>query len=119
MNLTSIFKLLSDESRLRLIVLLAKEELCVCEICGVLEESQPKVSKILSKLRDLNLVVSNRKEKFIFYKIKDDNKVINNILNFISENIEDYPQLVKDSKRLQQKEKYLDKCSLESLQELN
>ena len=65
-QLTNIFKLLSDETRLRMMVLLYQEELCVCELSGVLEVPQPRVSKNLSKLRDMNLVADNRKEKFVF-----------------------------------------------------
>jgi Predicted transcriptional regulators len=62
-KLINIFKILSDETRLRIIILLAQEELCVCQISGVLNVSQPKVSKSLSRLRDLNLVIDERKEK--------------------------------------------------------
>ena len=51
-QLTSIFKLLSDETRLRMMVLLFQQDLCVCEISGILEVPQSRVSKNLSKLRD-------------------------------------------------------------------
>jgi len=61
-QLINIFKILSDETRLRIIMLLAQEDLCVCEMTGVLDVSQPKVSKCLSKLRDMNLVIDDRRE---------------------------------------------------------
>ena len=35
-RLTNIFKLMSDETRLRMIMLLNREALCVCEISGIL-----------------------------------------------------------------------------------
>lgn len=118
MNLTPIFKLLSDETRLRVILLLSKEELCVCEICGVLDEPQPKISKVLSKLRDMDLVSSDRKDKFIFYTIKDTNGLLNNTLMYVLENLSDYPQLVLDQERLVNKEDYLDQCSLGLLKDI-
>ncbi len=118
MNLTPIFKLLSDETRVRVIHLLSWEELCVCELVGVLDIPQPKISKILSKLRDLDLVEDSRKEKFVFYHLKDKNPLLNHILEFISENIADYPELENDRKRLKDKEKYIDACSLASLKEM-
>ncbi len=118
MNLTPIFKLLSDETRLRVILLLSKEELCVCEICGVLDEPQPKISKVLSKLRDLDLVSDIRREKFVFYKVKDTNGILNNTLMYILENLEDYPKLVSDQKRLINKTDYLDQCSLNLLKNI-
>ena len=68
-NLTNIFKLLSDESRLRIIMMLFHQDLCVCQLTGILNISQPTVSKNLSKLRDLSLVIDTRKEKFVFYSL--------------------------------------------------
>lgn len=117
MNLTPIFKLFSDETRLRVIMVLNKEELCVCEICGVLDEPQPKVSKILSKLRDLDLVSDRRREKFVFYSINDGNNMIKGIIDLIQSDIEDYPVLLEDQVRLVDKEQYSNKCVLKSLKE--
>ncbi|QRN85722.1 metalloregulator ArsR/SmtB family transcription factor [Clostridia bacterium] len=119
MELTPIFKLLSDETRLRVILLLSKEELCVCEICGVLDESQPKISKVLSKLRDLDLVSDKRIEKFVFYKVKDTNGLLNNTLMYILENLDSYPILVSDQQRLAHKTEYLNRCSLDLLEEIS
>ena len=47
-TLTSIYKLLSDETRLRLLILLYQEPLCVCELVGILNVPQPRISKNLS-----------------------------------------------------------------------
>ncbi|MFU0832798.1 MAG: hypothetical protein ACFWUC_07655 [Oscillospiraceae bacterium] len=58
--LTEFFKRASDETRLRIMVLLAQKELAVCEICGILKLSQPKVSKHLAKLRDMGFVTDSR-----------------------------------------------------------
>lgn len=118
MNITPIFKLLSDETRLRTIMLLSQEELCVCEICGILEQPQPKVSKILSKLKDLELVTDQRKEKFIFYSIKNNNKLLSHTIKFILTEIADYPELLADQKRLKIKENYVDQCALKALKEI-
>lgn len=68
-QLTDFFKILSDETRLRILVLLFHQEYCVCELCGILGESQPKVSKHLTKLRDLGLVKDIRREQFIYYSL--------------------------------------------------
>jgi ArsR family transcriptional regulator len=119
MNLTPVFKLLSDETRLRVILLLSIEELCVCEICGILDEPQPKISKILSKLRDLDLVFDKRKEKYVFYTIKDTNTLLNHTLRYILENMNDYPQLVIDQQRLSTKADYIDQCALETIKEIS
>ncbi|CBH20890.1 conserved protein of unknown function [Acetoanaerobium sticklandii] len=109
-QLINLFKLLSDESRLRIIMMLYHQELCVCQLTGILELSQPTISKNLSKLRDLNLVKDTRKEKFVFYSLNLDNKVFIKLLDDIAENIELYPQLVLDKSRLSDKDIYLNQC---------
>lgn len=118
-ELVGIYKLLSDETRLRVILLLQQEELCVCELCGVLDISQPKVSKCLSKLRDLNLVEDNRREKFVFYSLKQHHKILNSNLHFILNSIEDYKLFMTDQKRLLRKESYLDACSIKALNKVS
>ena len=109
-QLINLFKLLSDESRLRIIMMLYHQELYVCQLTGILELSQPTISKNLSKLRDLNLVKDTRKEKFVFYSLNLDNKVFIKLLDDIAETIELYPQLVLDKSRLSDKDIYLNQC---------
>lgn len=51
-----LFKNLSDETRLNIILLLRESgELCVCELCDTLNESQPKISRHLAMLRESGL----------------------------------------------------------------
>ena len=108
--LTRFFKLTADETRLRIVILLAQKELAVCEICGVLKLTQPKVSKHLSKLRDGGFVTNTRKEKFMFYSLdlKDDN--IKDFVKNVVSHLKLYPQLQEDSKRLAIKDAYLRQC---------
>lgn len=114
-QLVDVFKILSDETRLRIIILLAQQDLCVCELVGILDVSQPKISKNLSKLRDVNLVIDERKEKFVFYKLRTENIVLISIVKNILENLDEYPQLILDKNRLVDKEKYLNQCCINSI----
>ncbi|WDV46661.1 metalloregulator ArsR/SmtB family transcription factor [Clostridiaceae bacterium M8S5] len=109
-ELTNFFKLLSDETRLRIVMLLHKNELCVCQICGVLNLSQPKVSKHLAKLRYMNIVESKRKEQFIYYSLKIEEDVLKRLIDIIAVNIESYQLLNEDKKELLNKEEYLSMC---------
>ncbi|MBA5851544.1 metalloregulator ArsR/SmtB family transcription factor [Clostridium sp. cel8] len=118
-ELTNLFKLLSDETRLRIIVLLGQEELCVCEMCGILELSQPKVSKHLAKLRDNGFVRDERKEQFIFYSLNIKDPVLESLITNIIDNIENYPQLKADSERLVDKEIYSKQCNPNSTKKLS
>ena len=109
-QLTNIYKILSDETRLRILMLLYNEDLCVCQLCGVLNTSQPKISKNLSKLRDMQLVQDERREKFVYYSLSKDNKLLMATLEQILENASQYPKLREDLERLKDKEVYLKQC---------
>jgi ArsR family transcriptional regulator len=64
------FKSLSDETRLRCVMLLHKEgALCVCELTAALELSQPKISRHLAQLRQNGLLVDSRIGQWVYYKI--------------------------------------------------
>lgn len=109
-KLLSTFKVLSDETRVRILVMLYHKKLCVCELCGVLEESQPKISKHLAKLRDMGYVKDERQEQFIFYCLNNNDKILKDILQDIIENIAAYPSLAEDLKRLDDAEKFFEAC---------
>lgn len=64
------FTLLSDETRLRCLILLQKEsELCVCELSCVLESIQPKISRHLAHLRKSGLVLDERRGQWVYYRL--------------------------------------------------
>jgi ArsR family transcriptional regulator len=64
-------KALADETRLRIFILLARQELCVCEIEDILNLSQSLVSNHLAVLRQAGLVKARRDAedaRWIFYR---------------------------------------------------
>jgi len=63
----SFFKALSDPTRLRIMVLLAEKELCVCQIEDALNLSQAKVSRHLNVLRNARLVEAKREGLWMYY----------------------------------------------------
>lgn len=113
-KLIGLFKLLSDETRLRIVSILYHQELCVCEICGILELSQPKVSKHLAKMRDLGLVKDSRKEQFIYYSLNLENEDLKGIVSTIVENVNAYEVLKSDRDRLKSKNLFFDQCKKNS-----
>ncbi|MGH4118210.1 ArsR/SmtB family transcription factor [Clostridium sp.] len=107
-KLTNLFKVLSDETRLRILILLYHKKLCVCQIQGILEETQPKISKHLGKLRDMGFVRDERQEKFIYYYLDSDNELLSEILMNIISNSENYTAVQKDLKNLQKGDEYVE-----------
>src|SRR4030043_2110495 len=65
-----LFKSLADETRLRIIwLLMAKEELCVCDIMGVLGITQSKASRHLRYLYHLGWVNDRREGVWLNYRL--------------------------------------------------
>ncbi|EKO3556291.1 metalloregulator ArsR/SmtB family transcription factor [Vibrio metschnikovii] len=66
------FKLLADETRVRCLLMIAREQnLCVAELTAALEESQPKISRHLALLRASGVVVDARQGQWVFYRLSD------------------------------------------------
>ena len=72
-ELAQVFKLLSDETRLRILLYLAQNgELHVTDLCTRLGQSQPAVSHHLALLRVSGLIESRREGKHNFYSVRAD-----------------------------------------------
>lgn len=70
MTAETLFKALSDPTRLRLVVLLAtRGPLCVCELTAVVGDSQPKTSRHLAELRKVGLVADQKRGLWVFYSL--------------------------------------------------
>lgn len=71
-KLGNIFKAMGDQNRLKIIYLLSKSPLCVCDIASLLDMTQSSISHHLKVLRDLNLVKFERRGKLVIYSLDDD-----------------------------------------------
>ncbi|MDB4285430.1 metalloregulator ArsR/SmtB family transcription factor [bacterium] len=65
-------KAIADENRVRVLMLLLRRELSVCELMAILRISQPLVSRHLSILKEAGLVRNRRDGKLHFYSVTDD-----------------------------------------------
>lgn len=101
-NPVSFFKCMGDETRCRIMLLLAGEgELCVCDLTEALAEGQSKVSRHLAQLRNCGLLEDRRDGQWVYYRIA------RNLPNWATELFAqlrlDYAQwLVADAERLKQ-----------------
>ena len=66
------FKVMGDETRLKILVTLLNKELCVNEIAECIEMSQSSVSHQLKILRISKLIKSRRDGKMIYYSLDDE-----------------------------------------------
>jgi len=73
LNPAVVFKCLSDETRARATLLIAREgELCVCELVCALDDSQPKISRHLAQLRGCGLLLDRRQGQWVYYRLNPD-----------------------------------------------
>jgi len=98
-NITNTFKILSDETRLRIMLLLYRHDYCVCELSEILELPQPKTSKHLTKLRDLGFVSTRRDAQFIYYTLVNKDSTFVHIIELLEQQIKNHDVLYKDSLR--------------------
>ncbi len=71
-----IFSALSDQTRLRIYMILTEGELCVCELTCALDMEQSRISHNLRVLKEAGLICSRRIGKWMFYSLpaNQDNK---------------------------------------------
>lgn len=75
-GLSELFRVLSDETRTKIVYLLSHKELCVCDLAELLEMNLPAISHHLRILKALRLVKYRRKGKMVFYSL-DDQHIVN------------------------------------------
>lgn len=104
-ELVSLYKILSDETRIRILALLYKQDLCVCELTELLDLSQPKISKHIAKIRSASLVDSKRNEQYIYYSFNHSNMLLSQLLELTLEHKNE--QVTKDLDRLKNKGQFV------------
>ena len=78
-ELSTLFKMFADPTRLKILGILFHEELCVCDIAYLLDMSHSAVSHQLSVLRQNRIIKYRRSGKNVFYSLDDEHiKIIYN-----------------------------------------
>jgi DNA-binding transcriptional ArsR family regulator len=75
-RLSLIYKVLGDPSRLRIVMALRSEEMCVCDLAALTGISESAVSHQLRRLKDLSLVKTRRSGQVVYYSINDEHVVL-------------------------------------------
>jgi DNA-binding transcriptional ArsR family regulator len=75
MKLSEVFKILGDQTRIKIIFALSCCELCVCDIAETISMTQSAVSHQLRLLRGMKLVKFRKEGKSVIYSLDDDHIV--------------------------------------------
>jgi len=116
-----IMKLLSDSNRIRILMLLTRRELCVCQIMGVLGVSQPLVSRNLKLLGDAGFLEERKDGKLVFYSMKKKMADLNaRMIELLKETLEGDRILSEDARSLRDCEEFqkkTGKCDMKTFSE--
>lgn len=96
------FKVLSDETKMRMLNILAERECCVCEVMQALEIPQSKASRGLTALYDAGFLQQRKEGLWSLYSIDKENisgyKL--QLIKAVKEAMNNSPSAVMDKKRL-------------------
>ena len=100
-QLVQFFRALSEETRLRIVMLLTRGELCVCDVMVVLDEPQSKVSRHLAYLKHSGITDSKRVGVWMHYRLKDSqNGIYRAQIQFLKEQLSGLPRFREDMEKL-------------------
>jgi DNA-binding transcriptional ArsR family regulator len=92
----------AEPTRLRLLALLARAELTVGEICAVIRQSQPRVSRHLKLLCDVGLLDRFREQHWVYYRAPAGGEARDTVQQLLAFVAADDDLLRRDRKRMEQ-----------------
>jgi ArsR family transcriptional regulator len=100
-SLDQLFRALADPTRLRLLNLMAGQEVCVCYFTEVIGAPQPKISRHLAYLRKAGIVAARREGKWMHYRLAAPSSPhVASILKSVLEALKHDTALQRDRQRL-------------------
>lgn len=95
-----MFRAFSHRTRLRILHLLLRGEMCVCDIVSITRVPQPTASRHLAYLRRTGLVVARKDGLWMHYKLAPAKSSFHrSLLKCLRECFRDVPELAADSRR--------------------
>lgn len=86
MKTVQMLKALGDETRIRIVNILRKGPLCVCEIESILEITQSNASRHLNKLMSAKIVTYYKEAKYVYYKLDEETLKEHEFIKIILDN---------------------------------
>lgn len=95
-------KAFSDPTRVRILALLRKGELCVCELVDALQVTQSTLSTHLQVIREAGLVQTRKLGKWIYYSIRPEKqKLVRSLYGCFVSELEEDATVRKDGRKLE------------------
>lgn len=98
-----LYKALSEEMRLRILMLLTHGELCVCDLMEIFEEPQSKISRHLAYLKNSGLLGSKRVGVWMHYFLKEPlDEVATAQIDFMREHLSHFQWSRQDFEKMEE-----------------
>lgn len=103
------YKALSDPNRVRILLMLQHKPLCVCEIVDILGLANSTVSKHLSILRNVDLIMDEKTGRWVNYRIsrQEESRDVQGLLNHLNHNLGEDVQIISDREKLNSVDRYV------------
>lgn len=100
----AITKALADENRVRMLLALRGQELCLCQIIEMVALAPSTVSKHMSILRQSRLVEGRKDGRWVYYRLagRDATPAVRRALEWVQKSLTEDPQVKLDGERLQE-----------------
>jgi DNA-binding transcriptional ArsR family regulator len=98
----AITKALADENRVRMLLALRRQELCVCQIVELMQLATSTVSKHMSILKAARLVESRKDGRWLYYRLpgKEASATVRKAMEMTFDSVAKEPQALRDQIRL-------------------
>jgi ArsR family transcriptional regulator len=94
-------KAFADPSRVRILLALRSQELCVCELCDALGVTQSTLSTHLRVIRNAGLISARKQGKWMYYAIEPGAKrLVNSLFEFFASSLKTDVSLRSDRNKL-------------------
>jgi DNA-binding transcriptional ArsR family regulator len=98
----AITRALSDENRLRALLALGNQEVCVCQLIELLQLAPSTVSKHLTVLKQAKLVAGSKKGRWMYYRLPGTaaSPTVRRALSWVRQAASQDPRILKDTERM-------------------
>jgi len=99
----AITRALADEQRVRMLLALRRQELCVCQIVEVVGLATSTVSKHMSILKQARLVDSRKEGRWIYYRLPcaQAPALVQQAVRWVCEHLENDPRILRDEQKIE------------------
>lgn len=102
-ELMAVTKALADEQRVRMLLALRRQELCVCQIVELVGLATSTVSKHMSILKQARLVESRKQGRWMYYRLPCDQapELVRQATNWVFEHLSHDARVLRDEQKLE------------------